>query len=110
MVDHHRNSVFFGSPVDGVEFDAGARVYTARADVMVLFGYLPTIRTKCPGEAGYTYTEEWSEENGYIVQNWTAVKLPDSEKELADAVEALETLGYIEESEVNTEVIEEAEM
>ena len=86
--------------IDGVYFGKGFKIWTARADVMALFGYLPTIRTKCPGEAGYTYTEEWSEENGYIVQSWTAIKLPDTQEQLDDAVAALETLGYSEEEVV----------
>ena len=85
--------------IDGVEHDVGTKVYTSRADVMALFGFTPTIRTKCPGEAGYVYTEEWSEQNGYVVQSWAAEKLPDTAAELADAVEALETLGYNEEVE-----------
>ena len=49
-----------------------------------------------PTREGYYYTETWAETDTAIVQGWEEHEQP--EDELTDAVTALETLGYTEDS------------
>ena len=79
-----------------VTHPAGAHLSTNDDAAIKELGYKPVTRTAMPTREGYYYTEKWTETDTAIVQEWEEHE--QSEDELTDAVTALETLGYTEDS------------
>lgn len=79
-----------------VTHPTGAYLSTDDDTAIRQLGYKPITRTVMPTREGYYYTETWTETDTAIVQGWEEHEQP--EDELTDAVTALETLGYTEDS------------
>ena len=82
--------------INGVTHPAGAHLSTNDDAAIKELGYKPVTRTAMPTRGGYYSTETWTETDTAIVQGWEEHEQP--EDELTDAVTALETLGYTEDS------------
>ena len=84
--------------IDSIIHPAGATLSLSGAaeSHYAQLGYKPITRTVMPTREGYYYTETWTETDTAIVQGWEEHEQP--EDELTDAVTALETLGYTEDS------------
>ena len=79
-----------------VTHPTGAYLSTNDDAAIKELGYKPVTRTAMPTREGYYYTETWTGTDTAIVQGWEEHEQP--EDELTDAVTALETLGYTEDS------------
>ena len=84
--------------IDSIIHPAGATLSLSGAaeSHYAQLGYKPVTRTTMPTRDGYYYTETWTETEMEIVREWEEHEQP--EDELTDAVTALETLGYTEDS------------
>lgn len=80
--------------INGVVHPAGSWLSTDDEGAILELGYKTIIRTDAPTKEGFYYTDKWTDTGAAIVQEWEEHEIP--EDPLADAVTALETLGYTE--------------
>lgn len=80
--------------INGVVHPAGSWLSTDNKDAILELGYKPIIRNESPVNAGFYYTEKWTDTGAAIVQEWEEHEIPVSdEATVEDYIESLESLG-----------------